>query len=95
MAIKDCGLEGDGREVTLDGLELLYCQLRPDSTLCVKVERGLKRKRASRKIEVLMEKWKRQITWDKTCNDELKGETVVVLHFLEVSLRTMAALQGM
>ena len=23
MAIKDCGLEGDGREVTLDGLELL------------------------------------------------------------------------
>ena len=55
MAIKDCGLEGDGREVTLDGLELLYCQMRPDSSLCVKVERGLKRKRASRKIEVLME----------------------------------------
>ena len=39
MVIKDCGLEGDGREVTLDGLELLYCQLRLDSTLCVKVER--------------------------------------------------------
>ena len=69
--LKPVSPRGDGREVTLDGLELLYCQLRP--------ERGVKRKRKSRKIEVLMKKWKKQVTWDSTCNPELQGENVVLL----------------